>query len=40
MKPAPFEYVAPRTIAEACSMLAEAGGGAAVLAGVKHCCRC
>ncbi len=33
MKPAPFEYVAPRTIAEACSMLAEAGGGAAVLAG-------
>jgi carbon-monoxide dehydrogenase medium subunit len=33
MKPAPFEYVAPRTIAEACSTLAEAGGGAAVLAG-------
>lgn len=33
MKPAPFEYVAPRTIGEACSMLAEAGGGAAVLAG-------
>ena len=33
MKPAPFEYVAPSTIAEACSMLAEAGGGATVLAG-------
>jgi len=33
MKPAPFEYVAPRTIAEACSTLAEAGGGATVLAG-------
>jgi aerobic carbon-monoxide dehydrogenase medium subunit len=33
MKPAPFEYVAPRTIAAACSLLAEAGGGAAVLAG-------
>jgi len=33
MKPAPFEYVVPRTIAEACSTLAEAGGGATVLAG-------
>jgi carbon-monoxide dehydrogenase medium subunit len=33
MKPAPFEYVAPRSIAEACTMLAEAGGGATVLAG-------
>jgi carbon-monoxide dehydrogenase medium subunit len=33
MKPAPFDYVAPRSIAEACSMLAEAGGGATVLAG-------
>jgi aerobic carbon-monoxide dehydrogenase medium subunit len=33
MKPAPFDYVAPRTVAEACSTLAEAGGGAAVLAG-------
>jgi carbon-monoxide dehydrogenase medium subunit len=33
MKPAPFDYVAPRTIAEACSTLAEAGGGATVLAG-------
>lgn len=33
MKPAPFDYVAPRTIAEACAVLAEAGGGATVLAG-------
>jgi carbon-monoxide dehydrogenase medium subunit len=33
MKPAPFDYVAPKTIAEACSVLAEAGGGATVLAG-------
>jgi carbon-monoxide dehydrogenase medium subunit len=33
MKPAPFDYVAPRTIAEACEILAEAGGGATVLAG-------
>jgi carbon-monoxide dehydrogenase medium subunit len=33
MKPAPFDYVAPTTIDEACSVLAEAGGGAAVLAG-------
>jgi aerobic carbon-monoxide dehydrogenase medium subunit len=33
MKPAPFDYVAPRTIAEACSALAEGGGGATVLAG-------
>ena len=33
MKPAPFDYIAPRTIAEACSTLAEAGGGATVLAG-------
>ena len=33
MKPAPFDYVAPRTIDEACSVLAEAGGGATVLAG-------
>ena len=33
MKPAPFDYVAPATIEEACSVLAEAGGGAAVLAG-------
>jgi carbon-monoxide dehydrogenase medium subunit len=33
MKPAPFDYVAPRSIDEACSHLAEAGGGATVLAG-------
>ena len=33
MKPAPFDYVAPRTIEEACERLAEAGGGATVLAG-------
>jgi carbon-monoxide dehydrogenase medium subunit len=33
MKPAPFDYVAPTTIDEACTALAEAGGGATVLAG-------
>jgi carbon-monoxide dehydrogenase medium subunit len=33
MKPAPFDYVAPATIDEACQVLAEAGGGATVLAG-------
>jgi aerobic carbon-monoxide dehydrogenase medium subunit len=33
MKPAPFDYYAPRTIEEACKLLAEAGGGATVLAG-------
>src|SRR5947208_14708063 len=33
MKPAPFDYVAPTTIAEAVGVLAEAGGGATVLAG-------
>jgi len=33
VKPAPFDYVAPMTIAEACGVLAEAGGGATVLAG-------
>jgi carbon-monoxide dehydrogenase medium subunit len=33
MKPAPFDYVAPPTIGEACSALAEGGGGATVLAG-------
>lgn len=33
MKAAPFDYVAPATLEEACSALAEAGGGAAVLAG-------
>lgn len=33
MKPAPFDYVAPATVDEACSILAEAGGGATVIAG-------
>jgi carbon-monoxide dehydrogenase medium subunit len=33
MKPAPFDYVAPATIEEACSVLEAAGGGATVLAG-------
>ncbi len=33
MKPAPFDYVAPDSIEEACAVLAEAGGGATVLAG-------
>lgn len=33
MKPAPFDYIAPTTIDEACAILAEAGGGATVLAG-------
>ncbi|MDE2302763.1 MAG: xanthine dehydrogenase family protein subunit M [Sphingomonadales bacterium] len=33
MKPAPFDYAAPASIAEACRILEEAGGGAAVLAG-------
>lgn len=33
MKPAPFDYVAPSTIDEACALLAEAGGGATLLAG-------
>lgn len=33
MKAAPFDYVAPRSIDEACSVLAEAGGGATIIAG-------
>jgi len=33
MKPAPFDYYAPSSIEEACRLLAEAGGGAMVLAG-------
>jgi carbon-monoxide dehydrogenase medium subunit len=33
MKPAPFDYVAPASIAEACQILDEAGGGATILAG-------
>jgi carbon-monoxide dehydrogenase medium subunit len=33
VKPAPFDYLAPTTIDEACAHLAEAGGGATILAG-------
>lgn len=33
MKPAPFDYYAPKTVEEACKLLDEAGGGAQVLAG-------
>jgi len=33
VKPAPFDYVAPTTIDEACIILAEADGGATLLAG-------
>lgn len=33
MKPAPFDYVAPATIDDACRALADAGGGATLLAG-------
>src|SRR5687768_10289310 len=33
MKPAPFDYYAPRAVEETCSLLSEAGGGATVLAG-------
>lgn len=33
MKPAPFDYVAPTTIEEACRVLADAGGGATIIAG-------
>jgi carbon-monoxide dehydrogenase medium subunit len=33
MKPAPFDYVAPASVAEALDTLAEAGGGATLLAG-------
>lgn len=33
MKPAPFDYAAPTSVAEACALLAEAGGGATVIAG-------
>jgi len=33
VKPAPLDYLAPTTIEEACERLAEAGGGATVLAG-------
>jgi len=33
MKPDPFDYVAPATVEEACQLLADAGGGATLLAG-------
>lgn len=33
MKPAPFDYFAPSTVEEACKLLAEAGGGATLIAG-------
>ncbi len=33
MKPAPFDYVAPASVEAACKVLAEAGGGATVIAG-------
>ena len=33
MKPAPFDYAAPRSVPEALQLLANAGGGATVLAG-------
>jgi aerobic carbon-monoxide dehydrogenase medium subunit len=33
VKPAPFSYVRPSTVDEACAILAEAGGGATVIAG-------
>lgn len=33
MKPAPFDYARPATIEEACRILADAGGGATVIAG-------
>jgi carbon-monoxide dehydrogenase medium subunit len=33
MKPAPFDYARPKTLAEALGLLAEAGGGATVIAG-------
>lgn len=33
MKPAPFDYVRPSSIAQACTILSEAGGGATLIAG-------
>jgi len=33
MKPAPFDYVAPASVEEACKVLADAGGGATIIAG-------
>jgi carbon-monoxide dehydrogenase medium subunit len=33
MKPAPFDYVAPTSVEEACQLLSDAGGGATIIAG-------
>ncbi len=33
MKPAPFDYIAPASVEEACRILDEAGGGATIIAG-------
>lgn len=33
MKPAPFDYIAPKTVADAVQSLADAGGGATIIAG-------
>jgi len=33
MKPAPFDYIAPTTVEAACQALADAGGGATIIAG-------
>ena len=33
MKPAPFDYVRPSTVEEACTILSDAGGGATLIAG-------
>jgi aerobic carbon-monoxide dehydrogenase medium subunit len=33
VKPAPFDYYAPTSVEDACKLLAEAGGGATILAG-------
>jgi len=36
MKPAPFDYYAPTTIEEVCTLLAAASGGATVLTVEAH----
>jgi carbon-monoxide dehydrogenase medium subunit len=33
VKPAPFDYVAPTSVDDACALLSEAGGGATIIAG-------
>ena len=33
MKPAPFDYASPASVADACAIMAEAGGGATAIAG-------